>query len=92
MDQDKSGYLHILHAEEFAQITHIAMIHGDDQYDFHSIWNAAQENHAIQLGSRHLEPASKHPCESGNHAPLQLLIRLLIAVIQIFIRRTHLQS
>ena len=67
----KSGYLHILHTEEFAQITHIAMIHGDDQYDFHSIWNAAQENHAIQLGSRHLEPAPpEYPWwrKWGNHA------------------------
>ena len=53
----KSGFLHILHAEEFSNITHIAMVHGDDQYDFHSIWNAAKEHHTIQLGSRHLEPS-----------------------------------
>ena len=53
----KSGYLHILHSESWQHITHIAMVHGDDQYDVHSIWFAAQEDHSIQLGSRHLEPA-----------------------------------
>ena len=67
----KSGYLHILHTKEFAHITHIAMVHGDDQYDIHSIWNAAKERHTIQLGSRHLEPSPpEYPWwrKWGNHA------------------------
>ena len=53
----KSGYLHILHSEELSHITHIAMVHGDDQYDFHRIWAAAKEHHSIHLGSRHMEPS-----------------------------------
>ena len=52
----RSGYLHILHSDEFSHVTHIAMVHGDDQYEMHSIWTAAKEHHTIQLGSRHLEP------------------------------------
>ena len=66
----KSGYLHILHSESWKHITHIAMIHGDDQYDVHSIWNAAQEAHSIQLGSRHLDATpSEYPWwrKWGNH-------------------------
>ena len=67
----KSGYLHILHSESWQHITHIAMVHGDDQYDIHSIWFAAQADHSIQLGSRHLEPAPpEYPWwrKWGNHA------------------------
>ena len=67
----KSGYLHILHNEAWQHITHIAMVHGDNQYDIHSIWSAAKEAHSIQLGSRHLEPAPpEYPLwrKWGNHA------------------------
>ena len=67
----KSGYLHILHSEEWQQISHIAMVHGDDQYDVHSIWAAALEAHTIQLGSRHLESSPpEYPWwrKWGNHA------------------------
>lgn len=67
----QSGYLHILHSNDWQNITHIAMVHGDDQYDFHSIWEAAKEQHSIQLGSRHLEPSPpEYPWwrKWGNHA------------------------
>lgn len=67
----KSGYIHILHSESWKHITHVAMVHGDDQYSFHNIWSAAQEAHTIQLGSRHLEPAPpEYPWwrKWGNHA------------------------
>ncbi len=67
----QTGYLHFLHDPEFADIKQIAMVHGDDQYDFHSIWEAATELHALQLGSRHLldDPMPTYPWwrKWGNH-------------------------
>ena len=50
----QTAYLFFLHDEKWKHIQQIAMVHGDDQYDFHSIWNAALESHSIQLGSRHI--------------------------------------
>ena len=68
----QTGYLYFLHDEHWKHIQQIAMVHGDDQYDFHSIWNAALESHSIQLGSRHIleEPNKDYPLwrKLGNHA------------------------
>lgn len=68
----QSGYLHFLHTEGFEQIQQIAMVHGDNQYDFHAIWQAALELHNVQLGSRHLVPSieERYPWwrKWGNHA------------------------
>ncbi len=68
----QTGYLHFLYNPDFETIQQIAMVHGDDQYDFQNIWKAAQELHPIQLGSRHLlnEAMPTYPWwrKVGNHA------------------------
>lgn len=51
----KSGYQHFL---SHSHIQQVLLLHGDNQYDFDHLWEAADMCHPVQLGSRYLNPSS----------------------------------
>lgn len=64
----KSAYNYFLKQQDIQQII---LLHGDNQYDFDSLWQAADQCEAIQLGSRYLKPSSTEHVPKwrkwGNH-------------------------
>ena len=64
----KSAYRVLM---ERPTIRQIILLHGDDQYDFESLWHAADMLHDVQLGSRYIhgQTATRVPKwrKWGNH-------------------------
>ena len=64
----KSAYQYFSKRPEIQQVI---LLHGDNQYDFNSLWKAANQCHPVQLGSRYLNPISTRHVPKwrkwGNH-------------------------
>ena len=72
----KTGFLHFLYEPSLSHIMQVAMVHGDDQYHFDTIWSACEIEAPIKLGSRYLspDPSIKIPIwrKWGNHMLTQI--------------------